>query len=191
MANSDHGTFHHGKYGDLFDATRTRLGIPNTIDSSAYQNILDVFEKAIAKYPQRPAFSCLGQTLTFQEIDEYSSQFAAYLKFHCKLQPGDRMVVQLPNVLQYPVVVFGAVKAGVVIVNTNPLYTPREMEHQFNDSGALAIVVLANMASKVEEILPNTFIRHVVVTEGRFACSTQTSVAQFCGETHKRYGPEI
>jgi len=160
MANAS-----HGKYGDLFDTTRTRLGIPNTIEDGAYQNILDVFEKAIAKYPHRPAFSCLGQTLTFQEVDDYSNQFASYLKFHCQLQPGDRLAIQLPNVLQYPVVAFGAIKAGVIIVNTNPLYTPREMEHQFNDSGAVAIVVLASMADKVQSILPDTFIKHVIVTE--------------------------
>jgi len=160
MTNPD-----HGKYGSLLDAARHGVGIPNTIDKSSYQNILDVFESAVAKYSQRPAFSCLGHTLTFQQIDELSNQFSNYLKNCCQLQPGDRIAIQLPNVLQYPVVVFGAVKAGVIIVNTNPLYTPREMEHQFNDSAVVAIVVLANMASKLEAILANTFIKHVIVTE--------------------------
>lgn len=155
----------HGKYSHLFDAARNRIGMANTINCTAYQNILDVFEETIARYPEHPAFSCLGQTLTFKQIDELSNEFAAYLTFQCHLKTGDRIAVQLPNVLQYPVVVFGAVKAGLVIVNTNPLYTTREMEHQFNDSGAVALVVLANMANKVQQILADTFIQHVIVTE--------------------------
>lgn len=153
------------KFTDVFNGARHHLGIPDTIDPLSFPNILSVFEQAVKQFRNRPAFSCLGQTLTFGEVDELSSHFAAFLTNHCQLKPGDRLAVQLPNVLQYPVVVFGAVKAGVIVVNTNPLYTHHEMEHQFNDSGAEAIVVLANMASKVEQVLPNTFLRHVIVTE--------------------------
>ena len=170
MANADYKNgscagLDRGRYGSLFDETRRRFGIPNEIDDSAHQNILDVFEKTIGQYGDKQAFSCMGQTLSFQQLDELSSQFSAYLRFHCRMQPGDRLAVQLPNILQYPVVVFGAIKAGVVIVNTNPLYTPREMEHQFNDSGAVAIVILANMAAKLQSIIAHTAIRHVIVTE--------------------------
>src|SRR5699024_9945478 len=90
---------------------------------------------------------------------------AAYLQKHTSLQPGDRIAVQMPNVLQFPIVVFGAMRAGLVVVNTNPLYTTREMEHQFNDSGAKALVCLANMASLAEEVLPKTQIETVIITE--------------------------
>jgi long-chain acyl-CoA synthetase len=165
MANSADDSRDHGRYGPLFDDTRTRLGLPNAIDRLAYQNILDVFEFAVSQYHLRPAFSCLGHTLSFDEVDRLSSEFAAFLIHHCQLQAGDRLAVQLPNVLQYPVAVFGAIKAGVIIVNTNPLYTPHEMQHQFSDSGAVAVVVLANMANKVQEILPDTFLQHVIVTD--------------------------
>jgi len=160
MANTD-----HQQISTTLKQARARFSIPETIDQNRYQNIVEVVETAVKHYPHQPAFSCLGHTLTFSEVDKLATHFAAYLKGPCQLSPGDRIAIQLPNVLQYPVVVFGALKAGLVIVNTNPLYTPREMEHQFNDSEAVAIVVLANMASKVQSILPSTSLRHVIVTE--------------------------
>lgn len=154
-----------GNYSAVFDSARQRFQIPDVIDTGRYQNILQVFLESTEQYGDRPAFSCMNQSLRFRQVDKLSSDFASFLTEHCQLKVGDRIAIQLPNLLQYPVVVFGAIKAGVVIVNTNPLYTPREMEHQLNDSGAVAIVVLANMASKVEEIAPSTSLQHIIVTE--------------------------
>ncbi len=106
----------------------------------------------------------MDKTITYKEVDKISRNFAAYLQ-SIGMKKGDRIALQMPNVLQYPAIMFGAIRAGLVIVNTNPLYTNREMTHQFNDAGADAVVVLANFASKVEEVLPKTKIKHVIVTE--------------------------
>ncbi|MWV13915.1 AMP-binding protein [Pseudomonas sp. R-28-1W-6] len=141
------------------------VGIAAEIDADQYPNIQAVLKQSCQRFADKPAFSNLGKTLTYGELYELSGAFAAYLQNHTDLQPGDRIAVQLPNVLQYPVVVFGAMRAGLIVVNTNPLYTAREMEHQFNDSGAKALVCLANMAHLAEEVLPKTGIKHVVVTE--------------------------
>ena len=140
-------------------------GVPAEIDPNQYQSMVDVFDKSVQKYADRPAFSAIGVTVTYRDLDTYSRNFAAYIQNETNLKPGDRLAVQLPNLTQYPVVVFGAMRAGLIVVNTNPLYTPREMEHQFNDSGAKAIVVLANMAHNLEEVLAQTGIEHVIVTE--------------------------
>ena len=121
-------------------------GIPAEINPDQYPNILAVLKESCQRFSAKPAFSSLGKTLTYGEVYELSGAFAAYLQQHTSLQPGDRIAVQMPNILQYPVVVFGAMRAGLIVVNTNPLYTAREMEHQFNDSGAKALVCLANMA---------------------------------------------
>ncbi|WP_323843894.1 AMP-binding protein [Microbulbifer magnicolonia] len=129
------------------------------------RSILDVFTNACAKFGDRPAFTCLGQTLSIADIDRLSARFASYLQNHTGLQPGDRIAVQLPNVLQYPVVVFGALRAGLVVVNTNPLYTHRELKHQLNDSGAKALVVLANIADTASAVVPETGVEKVIVSE--------------------------
>ncbi|MGH8354627.1 MAG: long-chain-fatty-acid--CoA ligase FadD1 [Pseudomonas sp.] len=140
-------------------------GIAAEINPDQYPNIQAVLKQSCQRFADKPAFSNLGKTLSYGELYRLSGAFAAYLQQHTDLQPGDRIAVQLPNVLQYPVVVFGAMRAGLVVVNTNPLYTAREMEHQFNDSGAKALVCLANMAHLAEAVLPKTGIKHVVVTE--------------------------
>ena len=140
-------------------------GIPATIDPDLYPNVLAVLKESCERFADKPAFSNLGKTITYGDLYRLSGEFAAYLQTHAGLQPGDRIAVQLPNVLQYPIVVFGAMRAGYVVVNTNPLYTAREMEHQFKDSGARALVCLANMAHLAEEVLPKTDIQHVIVTE--------------------------
>ena len=140
-------------------------GIPREVDLKKYKNMVDVFEQAVKKYGDRPAFSAVGATLTYKDLDTQSRNFAAWLQNKTDLKPGDRIAVQMPNVSQYPVVVFGAMRAGMIVVNTNPLYTTREMEHQFNDSGAKALVVLANMAENAEKVLPHTGIEHVIITE--------------------------
>ncbi len=140
-------------------------GVSSEVDTHQYETMLEVFEKSVARFADKPAFSGVGVTLTYRELDEKSRAFAAWLQNKTGLKPGDRIAVQMPNIPQYPIAVFGAMRAGMVVVNTNPLYTTREMEHQFNDSGAKAIVVLANMAANVEKVLPNTGIEQVIITE--------------------------
>ncbi|OJA04964.1 AMP-binding protein [Halomonas sp. QHL1] len=130
-----------------------------------YDSVTDVFHNAVARFKDKPAFSCMGKTLTFADLDRLSADFAAWLQHETDLVPGDRIAIQLPNVLQFPVAVFGALRAGLVVVNTNPLYTEREMAHQFKDSNAKAIVILANMADKLEKVLDKTDIKHVLVTQ--------------------------
>jgi long-chain acyl-CoA synthetase len=131
----------------------------------SYQTITELFNTVCAKHKHATAFTCLGKSMTYGELDQLSADFAAYLQHHTTLVPGDRLVIQLPNLLQYPVILFGALRSGVVIVNTNPLYTGRELEHQLNDSGAKVLVVLANLAKAVESIIDKTQIQHVIITE--------------------------
>ena len=140
-------------------------GIAAQINPDEFPNILAVLKESCQRFADKPAFSNLGKTLTYGELYALSGAFAAYLQQHTDLKPGDRIAVQLPNLLQYPVAVFGAMRAGLIVVNTNPLYTARELEHQFNDSGAKALVCLANMAHLVEKVVPRTHVRHVIVTE--------------------------
>ena len=140
-------------------------GIVTEIDPDQYPSVLAVLKESCERFADKPAFSNLGKTITYGELYRLSGEFAAYLQTHSGLQPGDRIAIQLPNVLQYPVVVFGAMRAGYVVVNTNPLYTATEMEHQFNDSGAKALVCLANMAHLAQAVVPKTGVQHVIVTE--------------------------
>ena len=140
-------------------------GIPATIDTGQYRSIIDVLEYSTRKFADKPAFSNLGKEMTYAELYEQSGRFCSYLQNHTDLRPGDRIAVMLPNLMQFPVAVFGAMRAGLVVVNTNPLYTEREMEHQFKDSGAKALIVLANMADMAEKVVPKTGIKHVIVTE--------------------------
>ncbi|EHA13987.1 AMP-binding protein [Halomonas sp. HAL1] len=130
-----------------------------------YDSVTDVFHTAVERFKDKPAFSCMGKTLTFADLDRLSADFAAWLQHETDLVPGDRIAIQLPNVLQFPVAVFGALRAGLVVVNTNPLYTEREMANQFKDSNAKAILILANMADKLEKVLDKTDIKHVLVTQ--------------------------
>lgn len=151
--------------GIQFFQDRYPPSIPKTVDVNQYSSVVEIFNKFVQKYAERPAFTCLGQTMTYAELNAQSAAFAAYLQNETSLVAGDRIAVQLPNVLQYPIVVFGAMRAGMIVVNTNPLYTEREMEHQFNDSGAKALVVLANMGDKAANVVPKTGIKHVFVTQ--------------------------
>ncbi|WP_313054731.1 long-chain-fatty-acid--CoA ligase FadD1 [Pseudomonas lopnurensis] len=150
---------------DNFWKDKYPVGVASEIDPDEYQNIQAVLRQSCERFADKPAFSNLGKTLTYGELYRLSGEFAAYLQHHTDLQPGDRIAVQLPNLIQYPIVVFGAMRAGLIVVNTNPLYTAREMEHQFNDAGAKALVCLANMAHLAEDVLPRTGIKHVVITE--------------------------
>jgi len=139
-------------------------GVPHIINPDRYASLPSFLEDCFQKYSPIPAFENMSVGLTYQQIDKLSLQFAAYLQ-SLGLQKGDRIAIQMPNILQYPVAMFGALRAGLIVVNTNPLYTEREMEHQFKDSGATAIVILANFASKLQSILPNTNIKHIIITQ--------------------------
>lgn len=139
-------------------------GVKHEIPLYEHNSIVEIFDESCVKYRDRVAFVNMGKEMTYGEADQLSRDFAAYLQ-SIGLKKGDRIAIQMPNLLQFPVVFFGALRAGLIVVNTNPLYTPREMEHQFKDSGATAIVIVANFASHLEKILQNTAIRHVIVTE--------------------------
>jgi long-chain acyl-CoA synthetase len=144
-------------------------GVPAEIDPDKYKSIVHVFREACDRFAKRPCFTNMGVTLTFGEIDELSAAFAAFLRNDLQLVKGDRIGLQMPNILQYPVALFGALRAGLVVVNTNPLYTQREMEHQYRDAGVKAIVILANFARSLQEVLPalreKPGVKHVIVTQ--------------------------
>jgi long-chain acyl-CoA synthetase len=137
-------------------------GVPSDINPDIYPMLVDMIDASLKKYGDAPAFVCMGKSLSFREIDHLSNQFGAYLQSK-GLVPGDRIAIMMPNLLQYPIALFGALRAGLIIVNTNPLYTPREMRHQFVDSGAKAIVIVENFASNLEEIIKDTDIKTVIV----------------------------
>lgn len=139
-------------------------GSPLELDTSKYESLLDMFDKAIREHPDRPAYVNMGQVLTFRKLEERSRAFAAYLQNELKLKRGERVALMMPNLLQYPIALFGTLRAGLVVVNVNPLYTPRELEHQLQDSGAIAIVVVSNFASTLEKVVFNTNIKHVILT---------------------------
>jgi long-chain acyl-CoA synthetase len=137
-------------------------GVPAEIDVNAYRSIPHLIEANIGKYGPRPAYTCMGKTITFSEVDQMSIRFGAWLQSK-GLAKGARVAVMMPNVLQYPVAVFGILRAGYTVVNVNPLYTPRELEHQLKDSGAEAIVILENFATTLEQVLAKTPVKHIVV----------------------------
>ena len=137
-------------------------GVPSHIDLTVYKSVLEVFERSCKRFADRPAFTNLGVTLTYADLDRQSAAFAGDLQQHTDLVPGDRIAVQMPNVLQYPIAVFGAMRAGLIVVNTNPLYTAREMRHQFKDSGARALVYLNMFGKLVQEVLPDTGIEVLI-----------------------------
>ena len=140
-------------------------GVPTEINPDAYPSLAALIEDGCRRFADRPAYACMGKLLTYREIDEQSAQFASFLQHDLGLKPGDRVVIQMPNLLQYPIAMFGILRAGLTVVNTNPLYTPREMLHQFKDSGAKAIVIMANFAANLEKIIDQTDIKHVIITE--------------------------
>lgn len=139
-------------------------GVPAEVDLNAYRSVAAVLEEAFAQYRDRPAFANFGKVLDYGQIDTLSAQFAGYLTGTLKLGKGDRVAIMLPNVLQYPIVLFGALRAGLVVVNTNPMYTARELHHQLEDSGASAIVVLDNFAATLQQVVADTKVKHIVTT---------------------------
>jgi long-chain acyl-CoA synthetase len=138
-------------------------GVPAEIDVDQYASLREVLEEACAKFGSRPAYSCMGRTITFADLDKLSAAFGAFLQGR-GLGKGARVALMMPNVLQYPVCLFGILRAGCTVVNVNPLYTPRELEHQLNDSGAEMIVVIENFAHTLAEVPSKTQIKQVVVT---------------------------
>ena len=138
-------------------------GIPANINPDEYTTLVDMFNDTFKKYKSRTAFSCMGKELSFAQMDKKSRNFGAYL--HSRgLQPGDRIALMMPNLLQYPIALFGALRAGLIVVNTNPLYTPREMRHQFTDSDVKAVVIAENFAANLQKILGDTNIQTVITT---------------------------
>ena len=137
---------------------------PHEIDADAYPSLVALVDEAIARFPDRPAFENMGVRITFAELDRLAKDFAGFLATRPGLAKGERIALMMPNVLQYPVALLGALRAGLVVVNTNPLYTARELRHQLSDSGARAIVVLENFGHVLEECIDDTDVEHVVVT---------------------------
>ena len=138
--------------------------VPAIIDAQRYSSLIDLFESSVAKYADQPAFVNMGATLTYRKLEERSRAFAAYLQNELKLEKGDRVAIMMPNLLQYPIALFGVLRAGMVVVNVNPLYTPRELKHQLNDSGAKAIVVVSNFANTLEQVVDQTPVKSVILT---------------------------
>jgi len=139
-------------------------GVPATIDPSRYASLSELAEQSFAKFADRNAYTQMGRELSFRQLDQASREFGAWLQNHAGVRKGDRVAIMLPNVLQYPIALFGALRAGGTVVNTNPLYTARELEHQLQDSGAEVIVILENFAHVLQEVIAKTPVKHVVVT---------------------------
>ncbi len=140
-------------------------GIPAQIDLSQYGSLKDLLAVTCGRFADKPAFECMGQVMTYRQLDGASRDFAAWLQKVAQSQRGDRIALAMPNLLQYPVALFGALRAGLVVVNTNPQYTAREFEHQLKDSGAKAIVVLENFAATLAQVVASTAVRTVITTQ--------------------------
>ncbi len=140
-------------------------GVPQEIDLDSYHSVTDVFEQAIARFGENPCFCNMGTTLTYNQMDRYTDQLASYLQNLPGMEKGDRIAIMMPNVLQNPISIFATLRAGFTVVNTNPLYTPRELKHQLTDSGAKAIIVMENFCHTLNEVIDETPIQHVITTQ--------------------------
>jgi len=139
-------------------------GVLNDINLNQYSSFVDLFNEGFEKYSNAIAFENMGKSITYAELDELSKSFSNFLTQELKLKKGDRLAIQSPNVLQYPIALIGAIRSGIIVVNTNPLYTPDEMKHQFKDSGCKAILILSNFAHNLERIIKDTDIEHVIIS---------------------------
>ncbi|MBX2836518.1 MAG: AMP-binding protein [Gammaproteobacteria bacterium] len=139
-------------------------GVPTEIDASVYGSVVDIFTEATSRFPQSKAFTNFGKTIDYAELDKLTQYFASWLQHEAGLEKGDRIAIMMPNLLQYPVAVFGALRAGLVVVNTNPLYTDRELEHQLKDSGAKAILVVEAFAATLSDVIDKTDVEVVITT---------------------------
>ena len=140
-------------------------GIPAEIDYSAYTSVKQLFESCCAKFKDLPAYSNFGCTISYAELDAKTRDFAAFLQSLPGLAKGDRVAIMMPNLLQYPIAIFGILRAGMIVVNVNPLYTPRELEHQLKDSGAKAILIVENFATTLQQVIKATPVEHVITTQ--------------------------
>jgi long-chain acyl-CoA synthetase len=138
--------------------------VPAQVNVDEFPSIVSVLAQACVRYNQSPAYSNMGRTLSYEDVDRLSARFGSYLLNELKLKKGDRVALMMPNVLQYPIAIFGVLRAGLIVVNTNPMYTGRELRHQLRDSGAVAIVVMEMFAHTVAEVIADTQVRHVVTT---------------------------
>jgi long-chain acyl-CoA synthetase len=166
---------------------------PREIGAIEFGSLVELFEKASQKYSSKVAYENMGVTLTFGEVDSLSTAFAAYLQQELGLKKGERIAIQMPNLLQFPVAFIGALKAGLIVVNTNPLYTPREMEHQFKDSGAVAIIIVANFANNLQQIIKNLpAAKHVIVTHmGDMLGAVKGAIVDFVVKRVKKMVPSF
>ncbi|MDU6411895.1 MAG: long-chain-fatty-acid--CoA ligase FadD [Yersiniaceae bacterium] len=171
--------------------TRYPSDVPAEIDPDRYGSLIEMFENAALRYADQPAFINMGEVMTFRKLEERSRAFAAYLQHELKLKKGDRVALMMPNLLQYPIALFGVLRAGMVVVNVNPLYTPRELEHQLNDSGASAIVIVSNFAHTLEKVVYNTQVRHVILTRlGDQLSAAKGTLVNFVVKYIKRLVPK-
>ncbi|WP_431889695.1 long-chain-fatty-acid--CoA ligase FadD [Pectobacterium colocasium] len=171
--------------------SRYPADVPAEIDPDRYSSLIEMFENSVRRYADRPAFVNMGEVMTFRKLEERSRAFAAYLQNQLKLQKGDRVALMMPNLLQYPVALFGVLRAGLVVVNVNPLYTPRELEHQLKDSGASAIVIVSNFAHTLEKVVHNTAVKHVILTRmGDQLSTAKGTLVNFVVKYIKRLVPK-
>ena len=165
--------------------------VPENIDPNRYSSLVEMFENAALRYADTPAFINMGEVMTFRKLEERSRAFAAYLQNELGLKKGDRVALMMPNLLQYPIALFGVLRAGMVVVNVNPLYTPRELEHQLNDSAASAIVIVSNFAHTLEKIVYNTQVKHVILTRmGDQLSPAKATLVNFVVKYIKRLVPK-
>ncbi|WP_157130198.1 long-chain-fatty-acid--CoA ligase FadD [Pantoea alhagi] len=165
--------------------------VPAEINADRYTSLIDLFEQAAQRYADRPAFINMGQAMSFRKLEQRSRAFAAYLQQTLGLSKGDRVAIMMPNLLQYPIALFGILRAGMVVVNVNPLYTPRELEHQLNDSGAKAIVIVSNFAHTLEKVVAKTSVRHVILTRlGDQLSPAKATLVNFVVKYIKRLVPK-
>ncbi|HEY2035791.1 MAG TPA: AMP-binding protein, partial [Steroidobacteraceae bacterium] len=165
-------------------------GVPADIDPARLTSLAELLRQACTAYRDRPAFEQMGRTMTYAQLDELTRDFAAWLQA-AGLAKGDRIAIMLPNTLQYPIALFGALRAGLIVVNTNPLYTARELQHQLEDSGAAAILVLENFARVVQEVAPHTRLKKVLVTAaGDFLGFPKSWIVNYVVRHRRKQVPE-
>ena len=170
-----------------------QTGIPATIEDQLekYRSIGDLAEESFSKFSQTMAFNCMGKGISYQELDQLSKQFASYLQNDLKLQKGDRVALMMPNILQYPVALFGILRGGFVAVNVNPLYTPRELQQQLKDSGTKVIIIFENACHTLQGVLPNTDVKHVLTTSiGDMLGFPKSAIVNFVIKKVKKMVPD-
>ncbi|MEP6795493.1 MAG: AMP-binding protein [Saprospiraceae bacterium] len=166
-------------------------GLPANIDVDQYPNLNSFLSEAMEKFADKTAFYCMGKSMTYGEMDKASRQMAGYLQSR-GLKPGDRVAIMMPNLLQYPIALFGCIRAGLVIVNTNPLYTPRELLYQLKDSGVQGIIIVENFASHLQEIIGETQIETEILTSiGELLGTIKGSIVNFVVRKVKRMVPKF